>query len=312
MFQRLLATGLMLSLCGLPAAAQSESPNPETPASESSPCPERVEVKEIRIIKETQELDCRCESDKAETHGQRGEDTNFSKAFREGTPHLFSPNLVDADDFTLFYSHNFAFVSLPRGSNPAFWLKYSPLDKLQIDAMATLRNPNEFEFGLAYQILDENRGDWLSLTPRLSFSTRGTLFGGELAASKYIFPELWQLGADLRLLSTGNPDGFNRPVAALGFNTMVRVWKHWHLFGDVAVPFDSEILSTRSVLWSAGLKKRIPHTPHILTLYVGNAQEQSLAGRTISASSDLANVIKLGFIFSIEIDSVSKLPERLF
>lgn len=311
MLQRLIAASLMLSLCALPAIAQTDSPVPaETPQPEAG---ERVEIEEIRIIKESKDIECHCEQEHAEHKGHHGdEDTDFTKAFREGTPHLFSPNVVNADDFVLFYSHNFAFVTLPRGSNPAFWFKYSPLDKLQIDAMATLRDPREFELGLAYQILDENRGDWLSLTPRLAFNTRGTLFGGELAASKYIFPEVWQLGADLRLLSTGNPDGFNRPVAALGFNTMVRVWKQWHLFADVAIPFDSEILSTRSVLWSAGLKKRIPHTPHILTLYAGNSQEQSLAGRTISASSDLANVIKLGFIFSIEIDSVSKLPERLF
>ncbi|MEZ0375228.1 MAG: hypothetical protein ACAI44_39440, partial [Candidatus Sericytochromatia bacterium] len=208
--------------------------------------------------------------------------------------------------------------SLPRGSNPAFWFKYSPLEHLQIDAMATLRSPLELEAGVSYQILDENRGDWLNLTPRLAFNSRGTLFGGEVAASKYIFPEIWQVGLDARLLSTGQPDGFARPVAAVGFNTMVRVWKHWHLFGDVVVPLDGEILQKRSVLWTAGIKKRLPHTPHILTLFIGNTQEQSLSGRTISSvdmttpNLGLGDILRLGFVFSINIDGVSRMSEKLF
>lgn len=250
-------------------------------------------------------------------HMHHGEDTDYSRAFKEGTPTLFSPSTVGADDFTLFYSHNFYWSSLPHGSNPAFWFKYSPLDRLQLDFIATLRTPLELEGGVSYQILDETRGDWLSLTPRLSFNSRGTVFGGEVAASKFIFPEIWQVGLNAQVISSGAADSFARPVAAVGLNTIVRVWKHWHLFGDVVLPLDSEIIQKRSVLWSAGIKKRIPHTPHILTLYVGNEQEQTLSGRTISpvdlaTISSAADLLHVGFVFSINIDGVSHMGERLF
>lgn len=262
------------------------------------------------------EADSQEKSEHHEEHEHHGEDTDYGRAFAEGTPTLFSPSTVPADNLTIYYSHNFMWSTLPRGSNPAFWFKYSPLEKLQIDALASLRSqvnyPLELEAGVSYQILDEDKGDWLSLTPRISYNSRGHLVGGEVLASKYIFPEIWQVGLDARILSTGAPDTFARPVAAIGANTIVRVWKHWHLFGDVVVPLDGEILQKRSVLWTAGLKKRIPHTPHILSLFVGNAQEQSLSGRTISPSNVLGDVFRLGFIFSISIDGVSHMGERLF
>lgn len=257
------------------------------------------------------ELDCRCESGLSEAH-HHGEDTDYSHAFKEGSPNLFTPHAVAPDTLYLGYSHNFFWTTLPRSSNPAFWFRYSPLERLQVDMLTTLRSPLEFEFGLAYQLLDEYRGDWFSLTPRLSFNTRGTVAGGELSATKFILPDIWQVGLDLRGLSSGAEDGFQRPVAAIGANTMVRVWKHWHLFADLSLPLDSEILQQRSVLWSAGLKKRIPHTPHVLTLYAGNTQEQSLTGRTISPGSNLQDFFRLGFVFTIEIPELTRMPERLF
>ncbi|PKL77822.1 MAG: hypothetical protein CVV27_04485 [Candidatus Melainabacteria bacterium HGW-Melainabacteria-1] len=266
------------------------------------------------LAQQPEAIECRCDTAPGTQpiRPGRGPDLDYGRAFAEGSPLVFSASTVEADSLNIFYSHNFFWSTVPRGSNPAFWFKYSPLERLQIDAMTTLRSPFEVEIGLAWQILDESKGDLLSLTPRLAYNSRGNLVGGEIAASRFIFPELWQVGADLRLLSTAEPDGFNRPVAALGFNTMIRVWKHWHLYGDVVVPFDGEILQQRSVLWSAGIKKRIPHTPHILTLYVGNAQEQSLAGRTISTSNKLGDVFRIGFVFSIAIDEVSHMPEKLF
>lgn len=250
-------------------------------------------------------------------HDHGGEDLDYSRAFKEGTPTIFSASTVPQDNFTLYYSHNFFWNTLPRGSNPAFWLKYSPLDHLQLDFMATLRSPLELEGGVAYQILDETRGNWLSLTPRVSFNSRGTIFGGEIAATKFIIPDIWQVGLEAQLISSGAADSFARPVAAVGLNTIVRVWKHWHVFGDVVLPFDGDIISKRGVLWSAGIKKRIPHTPHILTVYIGNEQEQSLSGRTISptvlsTASGVGDILRLGFVFSISIDGISHFGERLF
>ena len=253
--------------------------------------------------------ECRCESGMHENH--HSEDTDYSRAFREGSPNLFSPHTLGADNFALLYAHNFFWSTLPRSSNPAFWFKYSPIDNLQIDALTSLRSPLEVELGLAYQLLDEYQGSWLSLTPRLSFNFRGNLVGGELSASKFIIDDLWQVALDARVLSSGSADGIDRPVAALGASTMVRVWKHWHLYGDLVLPLDSELLQ-RNLLWSAGIKKRIPHTPHVLTLYVGNSQEQSLSGRTLSPKGDLGDLLRAGFVFSINIDDVSQLPAEMF
>lgn len=257
-------------------------------------------------------IPCRCESDPLTAplhHATSGTDL---RAFREGTPNVHSPHAMDPDTLYLMYSHNFFWSSLPRSSNPAFWAHYSPFERFQADMMTTLRSPVEVEFGLSYQILDELQGDWLSLTPRLAYNTRGNLFGGEISATRFLIPDVWQIGLDARVLSTAQPDGFNRPVAALGANTLLRVWKDWHLYGDVAVPLDGEILQQRSVVWSAGVKKRIPHTPHILTLYAGNSQEQSLSGRTISGGNSLADFFRVGFVFSIAIPELTRLPERLF
>lgn len=255
--------------------------------------------------------ECRCESGLSERPAAWAEDLDYSKAFKEGSPNLTSPHSVAADSLRLLYSHNFFWSSVPRNSRPAFWFKYSPFERLQLDLLTTLRSPFELELGLSYQIFDEFAGDALSLSPRLSFNTRGNLVGAELSASRFILPEIWQVGADLRFLSTGAPEGFDRPIAAAGFNTLLRVWKHWHLFADLAVPFDGEALQ-RQLIWSAGLKKRIPHTPHVLTLYVGNSQEQSLSGRTLSLAGDLPDLLGVGFLFSIEIESLSQLPARLF
>lgn len=240
-------------------------------------------------------------------HGDR-----HQQAFEEGSPNLYSASTLPQDHLYLVYSHNFFWSTLPRSSNPAFWAKYTPLENLQVDILTTLRSPFELEGGVSYQVFDERKGDILSLTPRLSFNTRGNVLGGELTASRFIFDDLWQVGADVRVLSNASEDTFNRPVAAMGFNTMVRVWKDWHAFGDLVLPFDGEVLSKRSLLWSAGVKKKIPGTPHVLTFYAGNTQEQSLSGRTLSPEGSQSDNFRLGFIFSIDIPSLTELPARLF
>ncbi|PIQ24047.1 hypothetical protein COW64_21475 [bacterium (Candidatus Blackallbacteria) CG18_big_fil_WC_8_21_14_2_50_49_26] len=252
------------------------------------------------------------DEDSHEEH-HHGHSKPTKRGFYEGTPNLFSPVAVNADSLHLIYSHNFFSASFPRSSNPAFWLKYSPLDRLQIDGLVALREtPAEGELGLAYQIFSEKSGDWLNLMPRVAYNTRGNLFGVELAANKFLVDDIWQVGLDARYLSTAKSDSFDRSLAAVGFNTMVRVWKDWHLFGDVVVPIDSEILQKRSVLWSTGIKKVLGGTPHVLTLYAGNTQEQSLSGRTISSSNLLSDVFRVGFVFSIDIEHLSELPARLF
>lgn len=254
--------------------------------------------------------ECRCESHGHEHHEEHHEGRH-QQAFEEGSPNVYTASTVPQDHLYLMYSHNFFWTTLPRSSNPAFWMKYAPLEHLQLDLLTTLRSPFELEGAVSYQVFDERKGDVLSLTPRLSFNTRGNVVGGEVSASRFIFEDLWQVGADVRFLSNGAADDIDRPVAAMGFNTLVRVWKDWHMFGDVVVPFDSGVLSERSVLWSAGVKKKIPDTPHVLTFYAGNAQEQSLSGRTISPGAGM-DFFRLGFIFSIDIPSLTQLPGRLF
>ncbi len=300
-----LLAALLSLLLALPVSAQ-----------ESSVDPERSSTEEPEVNADSEKEDeCECDDDDDDDDEHHGED-DFSRAFLEGTNNLFSASAVEADSFYLLYSHNFFQTSFPRSSNPAFWARYSPLDRLQIDALATLRTtvdyPIEAELGVGYQILNEDDGDWFNLMPRIAYNSRGHIFGAELAASKYLFSEIWQVGMNARFLSSGKADRFDRPVGAVGFNTMVRVWKHWHLFGDVVVPLDNEILQQRSVLWSAGIKKIIPDTPHVLTLFAGNTQEQSLAGRTISQSNVLGDVFRVGFVFSIDIEELSSLPAKLF
>lgn len=254
---------------------------------------------------------CHCDDHHGKDHEHEHE-SRHQQAFEEGSPNVYSASTVPQDHLYLVYSHNFFWSTLPRSSNPAFWAKYTPLEHLQLDVLTTLRSPFELEGGISYQVFDERKGDMLSLTPRLSFNTRGNMVGGELTASRFIVEDLWQVGADVRVLSNASEDSFNRPVAAMGFNTMVRVWKDWHVFGDLVVPFDGDILSQRSLLWSAGVKKKIPHTPHVLTFYAGNTQEQSLSGRTLAPEGTQSDLFRLGFIFSIDIPSLTELPGRLF
>lgn len=246
-------------------------------------------------------------------HHHTSEDTDFTRVFREGSSNVTSAHVFDSDSLYLLFSHNFFGSSFPRGSNPAFYAHYVPIKNLQIDTIFALRqSPVEAELGVKYQWLNEYDGDLLSLSPRLAYNTRGNVFGAELAASRFIFSDLWQAGANYRFLSNASSDGFDRPIHALGFNTIVRVWKHWHLFADMTLPIDPDLLSRRGVIWQTGIKKRIPHTPHILTLYAGNSQEGTLTGSTISPGANLSDVFRVGFVFSIEIPALTTLPNRLF
>ena len=306
-------SGSMLLNFGLAAFAA-----PETQFSVSADTAELPEppVEEDLFIDDQQpELpllkDCQCEA--AHDHGQREEDNDYTRVFREGTTNLTSAHAFDADSLYLLFSHNFFGSSFPRGSNPAFYAHYVPIPNLQVDSIIALRqSPLELELGLKYQLLNEYEGDLFSFAPRISYNSRGHALGLELSASRFIFDDLWQVGLDYRFLSNASGDGFDRMIHAVGFNTIVRVWKHWHLFADLSLPVDGDLLQRRGVIWHTGVKKRIPHTPHILTLYAGNTQEGTLTGRTISPGANLADVFRVGFIFSIEIPALTTLPSRLF
>ncbi|MBF2054177.1 MAG: hypothetical protein IGS03_12065 [Candidatus Sericytochromatia bacterium] len=253
--------------------------------------------------------DCTCETH----HLEKEEDLDYTRVFREGTTNLTSAHTFDPDSLYLLFSHNFFGSSFPRGSNPAFYAHYVPLPNLQLDVIAALRqSPLELELGLKYQLLNEYEGDLFSLAPRIAYNNRGHILGFELSASRFVIEDLWQLGWDYRFLSNAREDGFDRMIHAFGFNTIVRVWKHWHLFADLSLPLDGDLLQRRGLIWHAGIKKRIPHTPHILTLYAGNTQEGTLTGRTISPGANLADVFRVGFVFSIEIPALTTLPSRLF
>ncbi|MBC7473602.1 MAG: hypothetical protein H7263_04875, partial [Candidatus Sericytochromatia bacterium] len=55
-----------------------------------------------------------------------------------------------------------------------------------------------------------------------------------------------------------------------------------------------------------------PRSPHILTLYVGNSNESTLTGRTISTGTNkYPDLLKVGFQFSIDIPRVSHFLETV-
>lgn len=251
-------------------------------------------------------------------HDEDKKEENFKRAFEEGTINLISPQVFNKDMFYILFSHNYFANIFPRGSNPAFQFSYVPIDNLQIDSILSLRqNPLEFELGVKYSVFDEFKGSPLSLAPRISYNTRGHILGLDISASKIFFKDILQVGLGYRLLNYfGNTklDNLNSTfIQGLGFNSILRVWKHWHLFADLVLPFDSNILSNHGFIWSTGIKKRIPDSPHVLTLYAGNVNENTISGRTISTGNGkYPDMLKIGFLFSIGIEEVSKLPSKLF
>lgn len=242
------------------------------------------------------------------------EDKDFTYAFREGSLNLISANTFKPDTFYIQYSHNFFANSFPRGSNPAFLLSYAPIKNLQLDSVVTLRNsPVEWELAAKYQVLNEADGAPFSFSPRVAFSGRGNVVGVDLALSKIFFEDKLQLGLDYSFQSDAKSDWEAGMFNAIGANAIVRVWKHWNVYGDVFVPLNSALMAKNGFIWSAGLKKRIPDSPHILTLYVGNTNEASLSGRTISTSANkYPDALKVGFNFSIGIEDLSKMGKKLF
>ncbi len=259
---------------------------------------------------------------KQEEEHHHTEDKDFTRAFKEGTLNIISPFTFKKDMMYILYSHNFFQGSFPRSSNPAFHFSYTPISHLQVDTILSLReSPLEWEIGLKYQIMDEFEGAPISLTPRISYNTRGNIFGLDISATKIFMKDILQLGLGYRLLSSDPKDfsdtagkvPLNGIVQGIGLNTILRVYKQWHIFGDVVLPFDSNLISNKGFIWSAGIKKRLPSTPHILTLYAGNSNESTLSGRTVSTGNGkYPDMLKVGFNFSIGIGNASKFPEKLF
>jgi hypothetical protein len=247
------------------------------------------------------------------------EDVDYTRTFREGTLNVISPFTWKQDMLYILYSHNFYSGSFPRGSNPAFHFSYTPIKNLQLDTIFSLRTaPIEFEAGVKYQILNELEGSPISLAPRVAFNTRGNILGLDISASKIFFDDIWQVGLGYRILGYfgdfKTTDDLSSNIAqGIGVNTIVRVWKHWNLFGDIVFPLDNGLMVKHGFIWSAGIKKRLPGTPHILTLYAGNSNESTISGRTISTGNGkYPDMLKVGFNFSIGIPNASKFPEKLF
>jgi len=252
------------------------------------------------------------------TYANEDKKEKFKRAFEEGTINIVSSQVFNRDMFYILFSHNYFLISFPRGSNPAFQFSYVPINNLQIDSTLSLRqSPLEFEIGAKYSILDEFKGDILSLAPRISYNTRGNILGLDINASKIFFNNVLQIGLGYRLLNYfGNSkiDNLNTNlIQGLGFNTIFRFLKHWHLFADAVLPFNIDLLNTSGFIWSSGIKKRIPDSPHVLTLYIGNVNESTISGRTISTGNGkYPDMLKIGFLFSIGIEEVSKLPSKIF
>lgn len=234
--------------------------------------------------------------------------------FKEGTMNLISASTFSPDSLYIMYAHNFYQSTFPRSSNPVFSFSYTPIKNLQIDALATLRNnPLEYEIGAKYQLLNQVEGAPVSLSARAAFNNRGNIGGGDLSISRIFFDDILQIGTNYSIQSDASVDGYKGLFQAAGANAILRVWKHWYLFGDAMIPFNTTLLNKNGFTWSAGIKKKIPHTPHILTIFAGNQNEYTMSGRTISTSSGKFNeVLKVGFNFSIDIEELSKMPEKLF
>lgn len=240
---------------------------------------------------------------------------HMKNVFKEGTFNVVSPFSFEADDCYVQFTHNYYLNSFPRGSNPYFNIGYTPINNLQFDLGVALRDSVELEGGIKYQIMNEFEGAPLTVASRLAYNTRGKIAGLDITAAKVFFDDVFQIGLNYRVFNyfdSGKVDGLSTNlVQAIGANTIVRVWNNWSLFADGVVPLDSNLMS-KGFTWSAGIKKRIDYSPHILSLYVGNSNESTISGKTLSTMNKYPDALKVGFDFSINIEHLSKLPKMLF
>lgn len=237
---------------------------------------------------------------------------NHLMLFEEGTPNIVAPHTWKKDLFYGSFSHIWFLQSFPKGSNPSAFLSYTPVDNFQVDVIATLRDGFETEFGAKYQVFNQFKGDFLSLTPRIAYNTRGNIFGLDLSADKVFFKDRLSLGLNYTIFNTGEPDGVKGVVQALGANSILRIFGHWYLFGDTVIPLDPKLIASKGFVWSAGIKDQMRGTPHNATIYIGNSNLRTLSGRTLSVNNIYPDVIRVGFEFSVIIEELRRLPELIF
>lgn len=232
--------------------------------------------------------------------------------FEEGTPNIVSPHVWKAGQLSAVFSHIWFKQDFPKGSNPAGFIRFAPIDNFQIDGLVTTRNGVELEVGTKYQIFNQAKGDFLSLSPRISYNNRGNVFAGEVSADKVFFDNRLSLGLSYSFLNNADSDGIKSYYQTIGLNSILRVWGHLYLFGDIVLPLDTNTIKNRGFVWGAGIKDQMTGTPHNATLYIGNSNAASVTGRNISVNNNYPDVLKLGFEFSIVIEDISKLPKMIF
>lgn len=238
--------------------------------------------------------------------------SNHLMLFQEGTPNVTSAHVWEQNQLYTKLGHIWFYQDFPRGSNPYGYLSYTPIQNLQIEGFGSLRNNLELEVATKYQLLNEYKGDFISLSPRLSYNSRGNVFGAELSIDKIFFEDRLMLGASYSVLNASPTDNITSIYQTVGLNSIVRVWGHWNLFGDIVLPLDSTLISKKGFIWSAGIKDQMMGTPHNFTLFVGNYNVGSVTGRNISEGNTYPDVIKMGFEFSIIFEDINELPKLIF
>jgi hypothetical protein len=247
-----------------------------------------------------------------ETQAEKKPNTDYRLLFNEGTPNLVSPHVWKKDTLFTMVSHNWFVQSFPKGSNASGAISYTPFNNFQVDGLLTLRGGIEAELGLKYQLLNQEEGASVSFSPRAAYNTRGNIFGIDLCIDRIFFEDRLQLGLSYTFLSSGAPENVNHIVQAVGLNTTTRVWGHWYLFGDIVLPLDEKLITSKGFIWSAGIKDQMIGTPHNLTLYIGNTNLHTLTARTISVNNTYPDVLRAGFEFSIIFEELAKLPKLIF
>lgn len=238
--------------------------------------------------------------------------SNHLMLYEEGTPNIISPHVWKKGLFYSKFGHVWSYQSFPKGSDPYGNISFTPIDNLQVDSAISIRNNLEFEIGTKYQLLNQYKGDFLSLSPKLSYNTRGNVFGAEISADKIFFDDRLMIGASYSFLNNASTDGINSYYQTVGLNSIIRFWGHWNLYGDIVLPINSNLINSKGFIWSAGIKDQMMGTPHNVTLFIGNSNVNTITGRNISDSNVYPDTLKVGFEFSIIFEDVSKLPELIF
>lgn len=247
-----------------------------------------------------------------ETDKESKPNSSYLMLYEEGTPNIISPHVWKKNLLFAKFGHAWFYQDFPFGSNPYGNISFTPFDNFQIDSILSTRDKFEIEIGTKYQIFNQYKGDFLSLSPRISYNTRGNVFGAELSADKVFFEDRLMLGISYSFLNASPIDKVSTFYQTVGLNSIFRFWGHLNIFGDIVVPIDINTINTNGFNWSVGLKDQMMGTPHNVTLYIGNSNVNTITGRTISGGNKYPNVLKMGFEFSIIFEDITKLPNLIF